>query len=311
MEGEPTKAYIHAHAPRPKSAKWRRRLIGAALVTRTASMVAHAQTGQLNLTPGQIFRFGDTRDMDCTVQLKFTGSLLTNANMVVDIRVFRAVDDRGKDLNERVAGRPWFGVSPLYNQPGRVPGLIGWRAVLPLKCPGESAKTIKAVSGEIDLAFPTEATGGLLRVANFMAHPGQVVAAPNLARQGVKLTFHSFESYVQFERAHPKKYVEDTVLKIERSCFSGILGSPTNPPRTSLAIAVEDPNRVLLGFAFETSDGKRVRATATCQLSGFRCYRFQQPPSSKLNLIVAVAAPGVVHTEPFRLADIELPWIAR
>jgi len=72
--------------------------------------------------------------------------------------------------------------------------------------------------------------------------------------------------------------------------------------------AVEDPNKVLLSVMFETRDGKQLSTIKAVQLDKFRSYGFQQPPPSDLNLVVAVVAPGVVRTEQFILADVELPW---
>src|SRR5262245_12223358 len=97
------------------SAKWLSSLMFVVLTATTAV----AQTNRLNFSPGEIFRFGDTRDLDCTVQMKVTSSLLTNRNYVKDIRVLRAVDDQGKDLNKLVASYPKCSLFPLPAQPWR------------------------------------------------------------------------------------------------------------------------------------------------------------------------------------------------
>jgi hypothetical protein len=280
---------------------------GVAMLT-LHSMVSVAQTNQLTVSPGNIYRFGDTRDMDCTVQMEITGSLASNASAITDVRIHRATDDTGKDLTHRVVHFPRFGVYPFAAPAAATGKTTGWLAVLHLKSPGESAKTIQQIQGEIDLAFPTAENGGLLKVTNLMANPGQEINAASLAKHGIKLTFHTFESYADFHRANPKKYVDDRELVVERNCFSGIYGSPTNPPRSSIAIQVEDPRKMLIGLGFETQDGQRFRATSSCALPTFRCYRFEKPPPPDLNLVVTVAAPGVIRTELFSMVDTELPW---
>jgi hypothetical protein len=282
-------------------------LVGAAL-SRLAVPAAAAQTNELVASAGSIFRYGDVRDPDCTVQMNIVGELATAAERITDIRIHRAMDDTGKDLTQQIRNMPQFPASRFGKNSGRVFNQSGWTAILNLKSPGATAKTIREIRGEIDLAIPTWENGGLLKVTNFMANPGQVIAAANLAKHGIKLTFHTLESYADFQRANPKQYVDATDLQIERRCFSGIYGSPTNPPRNSVAIQVEDPNRVLLGFGFENKDGPRANATTICSLPHFHCYRFGPPPPADLNLIVSVAAPGVVQTRSFTLENVWLPW---
>jgi hypothetical protein len=274
----------------------------------SALTAASARTNQLVVSAGGISRFGDTRDLDCTVQMNIVGELATAAASITDIRIHRAVDDTGKDLTTRNRTMPQFPASRFGKNSGRVFNQSGWLAVLNLKSPGATAKTIREIRGEIDLAVPTWDNGGLLKVTNFMAKPGQVINAASLAYHGIQLTFHTLESYADFQRANPKQYVDATDLQIERSCFSGIYGSPTNPPRNSVAIQVEDPHQVLLGIRFESNDGTRVETTTSYSRPNFRCYRFAQPPPSDLNLIVSVAAPGVVQTQPFALENVWLPW---
>jgi hypothetical protein len=283
-------------------------LFVGAVMAGSALPAATTQTNELAVSAGGISRFGDTRDLDCTVQMNIVGELATAAASITDIRIHRAVDDTGKDLTTRNRTMLQFPASRFGKNSGRVFNQSGWLAVLNLKSPGATAKTIQEIRGEIDLAVPTWDNGGLLKVTNFMANPGQVIAAANLAKHGIKLTFHTLESYTDFQRANPKQYLDATDLQIERSCFSGIYGSPTNPPRNSVAIQVEDPHQVLLGIRFESNIGTRVEATTSCSLPNFGCYRFAQPPPSDLNLIVSVAAPGVVQTQPFALKNVWLPW---
>ena len=283
-------------------------LLAGVVFSTLTGLGASAQTNQLVFSPGDIFRFGDTRDMDCTVQMNITGSLASKASAITDIRIYRAVDDKGKDLTKRAVGLPQPSVSPFGKHSGRVFNQSGWLAVLKLKCPGKSAKQIREITGEIDLALPTVENGGVLKVTNFMAKPGQVIDSANLARHGIKLTFHTLESYTDFSRTNPKEYVDPTDLEIERNCFSGIYGSLTNPPRTSVAIQVDDPNKLLLGLSFETKDGQQVQTVGSYSVPGFRCYKFAQPPSPEMNLVVALAVPGVIRTEPFSMRDIWLPW---
>ena len=272
-----------------------------ALALAVASTVALAQTNRLTISAGNLARFGTQGDMNCVVQLIITN---TTASAIRDIRVHRAVDDQGKDLNRAIADEPLFDeldAMRLYNQ-------MGWLAVLHLKAPDDSARTIKELSGEIDMAFPTRENGGLVQITNFMAHPGSPIPSAGLAKLGIRLTFQTLESFEAYQRAHPKPYVDPHVVAIEENCFTGIYNSPTNPPRSSVAIQVEDPNKVLIGFAFETAAGKKISPAHTSVWPDIRCYHFAKSLPDDLNLVVTATAPGVIHTEPFRLTEIKLPW---
>jgi hypothetical protein len=301
MEAAPTKA----RHPGRAATRWRRVALVATLTLAAASTVALAQTNQFTVTPRAIIRVGNMRDPDCTVQIAITG---TKAAAITDIRVQRAVDDEGKELKRPLPFDPRFNVCPFNDLDAQGHLQPGWLATLALRGPSEPARTIQQISGEMDLAFPTRENGGLLEVTNFMANPGSALSDADIRKHGIQLTFHTLESYIDYERAHPKQYVDPSEVEIEQRCFSGIYGSPTNPPRCSVALRVEDPKKLLIGLAFKTAAGEKLQPTATWAGTNFRCYRFAKPVPADLILVVTVAAPGVVRTEPFLLSNIKLPW---
>lgn len=274
--------------------------LGGALLSPVVSF-ATEQTNDFTVGAGNIFYYGYTRDLDCSVQLVLAGSLMSNVVAITDARITRAVDDTGKDLKTSAAG---FSAADAFAR--RVPK--GWLQILRLKCPDKSAQKIQQLKGEIDLAVPTKENGGRFVVENFMSKPGQVINDARLDKYGIKLTFQTLESYTDFQRAHPKQYVDGMDIEVEKNCFSGIYGSPTNPPRTSVAIQIDDPQKKLIGLSFETADDSDFRNVRTFNFPSYRCFHFDAPLPNGLKLVVFVAAPGVIQTKQFSLKDVELPW---
>jgi len=251
-----------------------------------------------------IGRFGDTRDLDCSIGLMFTGEKVCQAFSMSLVKIIQAVDDTGMDLVR--TNKHFFDAD---GSPSAKTALGFVRTIGGLKAPSPNAKTIRHLEGEVNLAIPTTSNGGRFVVENFMSRAGEVIHHARLEEYGIKLTYHTLESYVDFQRAQRKKYVDALESSIEKSCFSGIYGNPTNPPRTAVAIQIDDPQQKLLSFAFERADGKPLRATGTSTFPGFHCYRFDAVPPNDLKLVVFVAAPGAVSTEWFSLENIRLPWV--
>ena len=264
---------------------------------------ALTQTNELVVSSGYIGRYGPTHDMEMSVQLKF-GGIASNAFALSNVKITRASDDTGKELT---------GAASRFGSDGpawRAAREDEWQWLQPirLKHPTKSARMIRHLEGEVDLAIPTMSNGGRFTIEDFMARPGESIRDARLDQYGITLIYHTMESFIDFQRAHPKQYVDEQDLRTERQCFTGIYGSPDDPPRKSVAIQVNDPQRKLLGFSFEKADGVALKAKQSSSSPHFRCYRFDVVPPKDLRLVVLVAAPGVVRTERFALTNVWLPW---
>lgn len=273
-------------------------LISAAVLSALRTSAADL----LFVTNGFISRAGVSGEILCAVQLRFSGALASNALLISDVRITHAEDDAGDQL-------------AMVRRPGRVPGhgmynpLVVphgqlWYEVV-LACPGPSAHMIKRLEGEVDLAVPTAENGGRFTIENFMAQPGRPIRDPRLDKYGLNLIYHTLETYHDSQRTNRSYFGSPST---ERCCFTGIYGNPTNPPRKSVAIQIDDPEKKLIGLAFERTDGNPLEVTETCEGLRLRCYTFDTVPPKDLKLVVFVAAPGVIRTERFVLENIWLPW---
>lgn len=257
-----------------------------------------AQTNGLVVSAGYVTRFGWMEEPICSVQLQFSGALAADACTLSSVQIKRASDDTGKDLLQ--TRRSYLGLNSPYRSRSE------WYQPVELKCPANSARMIQHLEGEVDLALPTTENGGRFTIENFMARPGEFLRNARLEQFGIKLTYHTLESYNDWQRAHPKPYVDSEDLRAEK-CFQGIYGSPEDPPRKSVGIAVDDPRQKLLGLAFEQPDGTCLQAQRSSSGSVY-CYEFDAVPPRDLTLVVLVAAPGVIRTERFSVENIWLPW---
>lgn len=116
---------------------------------------AHAQLGETNfdgiwIDARMIHRSGDTRDLDCSISLEFTGSKATATTRMSPIRVIQAIDDTGRSLmrTKPPTASVTAGKSP-WRASGENPGF--WQHVTGLRSPATNATAIRLLEGEMEL----------------------------------------------------------------------------------------------------------------------------------------------------------------
>ena len=127
--------------------------------------VAYAQLGGTNLDgiridARMIHRFGDTRDLDSSISLEFTGIRVTNAPGMSPIRVIQAIDDTGRSLvrtKRPVAHFP--ALSPSRTRDGY------WQQVTGLRSPATNATAIRLL--ECETEFQPRTTNTALQIFRF------------------------------------------------------------------------------------------------------------------------------------------------
>ncbi|HEY5043178.1 MAG TPA: hypothetical protein VIK53_14385, partial [Verrucomicrobiae bacterium] len=62
------------------------------------AQLADTQLDGLQIQVASIYRFGDSRDLDCSVGLKFTGAKADSSIGMSPVKIIQAVDDTGMDL---------------------------------------------------------------------------------------------------------------------------------------------------------------------------------------------------------------------
>src|SRR5689334_12688681 len=130
-------------------------LLAGSLLPHARAQLATTQAGGLQISAEQVYLSGDTRDLDCSVAIKFTGGTASNAAGMSHVKVIRAVDEAGKDLIR--TNRPISTPSAKW-----LPGSRAFYQVVPLKSPSNTGKPIRLIEAEVELFTPTAANGGLV-----------------------------------------------------------------------------------------------------------------------------------------------------
>lgn len=246
-----------------------------------------AQLGSTNLDGLQIkvvaiYRSGDSRDMDCTVGIQFSGDKVDRAISMSKVTVFDAADDTGKSLlrTNQTPGQNDSWLSSKHSD-------TFYSSVGNLKSPANEAKTIKRLSGSVQFFAPNETTPVF---TNFMANPGRPLTHPALTECQVAITY--------------ERPVSDTPPG------SLVLGDKTDQ---TVTLKVEDVHNRIVRMAFQKPDGGILPASQQVSIvNGKRTaftYVFKQAPPRDLNLVVYVSEPEPSDTIAFTLEDIRLPWV--
>ena len=107
-----------------------------------------------------IHRFGDTRDLDCSISLEFSGIRITNAGGMSPIRVILAIDDTGRSLmRTKQPVAPFSTLSPRRTTDGY------WQQVTGLRSPATNATAIRLLECETELQPRT--TNTALQILRF------------------------------------------------------------------------------------------------------------------------------------------------
>jgi len=234
-----------------------------------SAQLASTQLDGLKVSVASIFRWGDARDLDCTIGLQFTGEKADRAVTLSRVKIIQAVDDTGMDLvrtnQPNDANTDW---SPSKTTPGF------WLMVNGLKSPAPNAKTIRHLEAETDFFAPTASTPIL---TNFNSRPGSFRHQSTLDLYQVKICFDR-------EINHPPP---PGSLIIDNS----IVGS--------LAFQKSDGGILPAKRLIQSINGAHTDFT----------YGFQEVPPSNLNLVVYLATPEASERVRFRLDNIRLPWV--
>jgi len=253
-----------------------------------SAQLASTKLDGLQISVASIYRFGDSRNLDCSIGLKFTGEKADRAISISPVKIIQAVDDTGMDLvrtnKHSFPGDDWL--------PSRT-SLWFWQTVGGLKAPAPEAKAIRHLEAEVVLFAPTANTPVL---TNFMSRPGTVLHQVTLDQYQVKI------SYDRETNSLPPS----GSLIIDNSSAAKTAGK-------TILLKVDDPQHKLVSLAFQKTGGG-ILATISKNQSVFGShteftYGFLEVPPPDLNLVVYVASPEASDKVRFSLDNIRLPWV--
>jgi hypothetical protein len=250
----------------------------------------------------------------CTVHLKFSDDSLTNKMGILRVRVTRALDESGTNLvPDESEPRGWsasggFSLAPLRGWHDERPTSTR-RATVTLRQSARGAASIKTLSGELDLYAPAFANGGIAKIENFRAHVGKPIQHPALEKLGVRLTYHTKESFESDVGRRPLAAARQQSMPDppEQNLFPGILGHLEGGHRSYVVLQVDDPQNRIVSFAFRESSGRFLPVTERRSAGTFHGFYFSSMVTGALDLFVYLDTPEAVEKALFALDNIPLP----
>lgn len=250
---------------------------------------AFAQLGNTNLSGLQIaitdiYRLGDSRDLNCSLGFKFTNSKADRAISMSKVKILEAVDDTGRNLVRTNQALPYEDFwSPIGKNASSFYATVGG-----LKAPDPSAQAIKHLKAEVDLLDRAEIP---LVLTNFMSQPHKLLHHSLLDQYHVRIVFNGMA-----DQAPPGSLVIDK--KADKR----------------ISLNVDDPHHKIINLAFTEPSGQLLSADReetflSSNTTNERIYCFQKTPQRGLNLKLSLAASETTNTIRFNLDNIRLPWI--
>jgi hypothetical protein len=280
-------------------------VLAAAACTTSEAIAAPAQT--INASVGDVTdnRTTGSFSSDCKLELKFTGDVASDAATVRQVRVTKAIDDLGRDLN-RSDSEDSFHSS--FNSSQRN-GVL--KTELRLRNPSRNAGTIKLVNGEVELFSPTAANGGMLTIKDILKHPAEPVQNAALKKYGVEVIYLTKESYEAKKKQIQAQQKTDADGKLGEAfgeLFKGMFGGMmSTDAKNSVKLYVKDPEKRVVDVEFQDASGKALKTGSSWSMGELRQIEFKSAPPVDSQLLIHLATPEALQTFAFKVENIPLP----
>lgn len=238
----------------------------------------------------------------CLVKLKVTGDEVRKYKYVKVNALTKAIDDQQLELIKEDALK--FDYKKIEETTAEVE--------LTLHPTSRKALVIKELKGDILLFNPTEATGSLVKVANFQSKPNTNLLPAKAPFQMVFLTKEAYEAFVKSNKDKTEAEL-NKMPEASRALAEMILGLAD-----AFSFMSDDPNQLtfllsgdrskLVDIKFEDETGKEVeRNGSSSSGDGLHSYYFSTKPSAKWKMSLLIETEKSIKKIPFNLTNIDLP----
>jgi hypothetical protein len=237
----------------------------------------------------------------CDIELRIAGDEVRKYKFVRIAKISKAVDDQDLDLlmNEEDNEFEYKEI----DQDARI--------TIQTKIPSRKATVIKELSGEISLYGPTEANGGILKIANYQARVNTNLLP---ADAGLKLVYLNKASIEKYNKEQTQKQQEEInklpagareIAELLVNTLSGFSGFGDEDNQTMFVMDGDETK--LVELYFEDAAGKKVDRNGYTKSGNLIAYYFDEKPASNWKLVLNIETAGSIKTVPFKLVDIDLP----
>jgi len=245
----------------------------------------------------------DSNSAQYRVRLTFAGGPVPGSTGMRGLRIHKAETEAGRPV---IISRPKYTQHEEFSLMHNFAG-TGWTIQRDIMITAPSdAKSVRILSAEADLFFPTKSNGGRLEFDTFLGAMGQPLESSSFARNGIQVKFLSHESFESRRRTE----VTNRVRMIT------ILPSPPlqgNRP-DSLLFSITDPDLRVCDFSFQDGDGKPLPIlTRMTEIDPFSprsnrwyLYTFKEPPPLNTGVMIPVITQASLERIPFAVESFAL-----
>ncbi|HEU5251441.1 MAG TPA: hypothetical protein VFW15_15770 [Thermoanaerobaculia bacterium] len=236
------------------------------------------------------------------IELKLTGEASAGARGA-RATVEKAVDDTGRNLIKERTDSDDFVKSSGDGPPA---------LKVELRNPARRARTVREVSGRLEVFLPDRDPASQARVAKFASQLDRPVSAPALKAAGAQVTVVSRKTY----EAEKKKDAERRKKEAEGA---GIAGAMVNAfaglfeglfgdiGENDVLVRVDDKGKKVFSIDVLDAAGKPVDGMGSMTVGEFWILKFADKLPADAALRIYVLTPKAVVTERFALKDVALP----
>lgn len=169
------------------------------------------------------------------------------------------------------------------------------------------------VEGTVNFYQPTEANGGIVKIAGFRGKPDV-----NLAPKGTSYTLYYYDKPTLVKKGNVdyEKRIENIEKMPEKerafayevnSLISSIDYYTDEELEHTLFFAVGGDNSAVVGFEFEDDKGVKIQPSSSSYSEIGYTYYFEEKPKATMKVILNVENAKAIKTVPFTLIGLDLP----
>src|SRR5215471_4044722 len=269
-------------------------------------VAAGGPTQTINVSVGDVSDNRSTGSFgsECKLELKFTGDAASDAAVVRQVRVKKAIDELGRDLSRSDSQESFHS----FNS-GQRNGVL--KTELRLRNPSRNASTIKLLDGEVEFFSPTIANGGVLTIKDILKHPAEPVQNDALKKYGVEVLYLTKESYEAKKKQLQEQQKSETGGKLGevfgdlfKGAFGGMISSDS---KNSVKLYVKDPEKRVIDVEFQDAGGNALKTGNSWSMGELRHIEFKSSPPPDTQLLIHLATPDSLQTFAFKVDNVPLP----
>jgi hypothetical protein len=286
--------------------KGRPEVLLAVLGLAAAQLLAAApsKSPAIGVTPGDVTdrRRNDNTFAGLEVELKLTGEAAGGARGARAL-VEKAVDDTGRNLVKE-GGRP----ADFEKPTGQGSPVLK----LDLRNPARRAKTVREISGSIEVFLPDRDPAAVASADRFLSRMDRPIAAPALKATQTEVTVVSRKTYdaeKKKDEERKKKEAESAgIAGAMVSAFSGLFeGLFGDIGENDILVRVTDPGKKVFGVEVFDAAGKRIDDSGSMKVGEFWIVKFTERVPDDASLRIYLMTPKALVSAPFSLRDVALP----